>query len=333
MRLLMYTPTLDVNDRVFAFTRGWVQAFQEASGKDLLLVTRFLRGGDLPERVTGVELGKTWFTRIVRLWHVSFAHRKEYDAVFVHMTPQMMLVGLPVWRLLGKKVFFWYAHGSTPWYLRVALALSDGAFSPNPTSLRLSSDKIHYVGHGIDTHLFHPDARVQREAIFRTIGRVTPKKRIEQTLEILAEFYKRYPELAWQYEVIGPSLGEDVYVKQLQERTHDLGLDERVTYRAQGVPYKELPALYQSCAAFLSTSDTGSMDKAVLEALACGTPVFATGEAYRGMEGVYALQASLETLEGLKNALENVSRGEAPTYSTEHTLERLVKTIYTSMNV
>ena len=332
MRLLMYTPTLNRHDRIFAFTRGWVKAFAEQSGEEMILLTRFLQCEDLPSGVMGVELGGPWIPRIWRLWKTSWIERHRYDVVFIHMTPQMMLVGWPLWRLLGKKIFFWYAHGSTPWYLRVAVALSDGAFSPNPSSLRIISKKVHYVGHGIDTELFHPSLAVPREPIFRTVGRITPKKRLEQTIDVLTAFKERYPDTLWRYEVIGPSLGEDMYLQKLQEHVQKQDLEDRVGFVAEGVAYQELPALYQSAAAFLSTSDTGSMDKAVLEALACGTPVFATGEAYRGMEGVYALQASPEVLERLKNVLEDVARGEASTYSTEHTLQRLVKTIYTTIS-
>lgn len=307
MRVLMYTPTLDQDDRIFGFTRGWVHAIQQQTGHSLILVTRILQREHLPDGVIGIELGRPWLARSIRLWLASFAHRGEYDTVFVHMTPQVVLAGFPVWYLLRKKIFFWYAHGATPWYLRIALWMSDGAFSPNPSSLRLSSPKIHYVGHGIDTGLFHPSTVTVREPVFRTIGRITPKKRIERTLDVLAAFKRRYPSLVWRYEVIGPSLGEDLYVEGLRTHAHEQGLQDHVTFIPEGVAYKDLPALYQSAAALLSTSDTGSMDKAVLEALACGTPVFATGEAYQGMEGVHGLQASPETLESLERAIRTLS--------------------------
>lgn len=333
MRVLMYTPTLDLDDRIFGFTRGWVHAIQQQTQHPLILVTRALRTEHVPERVLGIALGMSWAKRVWRLWQVSIQHRKDYDAVFVHMTPQVVLAGWMLWRLLGKKLFFWYAHGSTPWYVRVALWMSDGAFSPNPSSLRLSSPKIHYVGHGIDTELFSPDASIPRESVFRTIGRITPKKRLESTLEILGELYRQDPELVWRYEIIGPSLGEMAYVERLQAIARQLGIDDRVTFRSEGIPYKDLPNLYRSCAAFLSTSDTGSMDKAVLEALACGTPVFATGEAYQGMEGVYALQASPGALEGLERVIYTLSSDAAGCegVSHQHDLQGLVRRVLFGM--
>ena len=47
-----------------------------------------------------------------------------------------------------------------------------------------------------------------------------------------------------------------------------------------GIPHREVLKFYQNSNVLLNLSPTGGMDKVVLEAMACGTPVLACNEAF-----------------------------------------------------
>jgi glycosyltransferase involved in cell wall biosynthesis len=57
------------------------------------------------------------------------------------------------------------------------------------------------------------------------------------------------------------------------------GLDARVTLHG-AVPYRDVPALYRRATALVSASRTGSVDKVVLEAMACERPVLTCNDAF-----------------------------------------------------
>ena len=54
------------------------------------------------------------------------------------------------------------------------------------------------------------------------------------------------------------------------------------------VPYTEVANYYQNCDVFISNSRTGSIDKTVLEAMACQKPALTSNKAYAGVFGDYA---------------------------------------------
>src|SRR5439155_1489476 len=82
-------------------------------------------------------------------------------------------------------------------------------------------------------------------------------------------------------EVVGPLLTRDdhAYVQEVTGLIHDRGLDD--TVRLVGpLPQRETPALYRDAFLHLNLSETGSMDKSVLEALACGCPALTSNPAF-----------------------------------------------------
>ncbi|MGH9005030.1 MAG: glycosyltransferase, partial [Acidimicrobiia bacterium] len=62
------------------------------------------------------------------------------------------------------------------------------------------------------------------------------------------------------------------HAETLRERSRALGLAERVDFLG-AVPYRSMPVEYRGAWALAHTSATGSLDKVVLEAMACRTPV------------------------------------------------------------
>jgi glycosyltransferase involved in cell wall biosynthesis len=93
----------------------------------------------------------------------------------------------------------------------------------------------------------------------------------------------------WRLRLAGGPLRESDhgYERRLRARAADLGLAERVEFGGP-VPYEAMPGEYRRAWAFVHTSATGSLDKVVLEAMACGTPAISTAPSSRHAMGVLA---------------------------------------------
>src|SRR3990167_3022075 len=85
--------------------------------------------------------------------------RKNYDAVFVHMNPEYVVLGGLFWKLWNKKKYLWYVHKAVDWKLRLAEKFVEKIFTASLESCRLKSDKIVITGHGIDVNKFKSQSR------------------------------------------------------------------------------------------------------------------------------------------------------------------------------
>ncbi|MFA6446651.1 MAG: glycosyltransferase [Patescibacteria group bacterium] len=331
LRLLFVTQSVDKNDPILAFTAGWIQEFLDA-GCEMAVFTRHMVVADLPRGAVGQDLGKSVIMRVLKLWYYSFRLRKQYDAVLVHMTPQLMVLGAPIWILLGKRKYMWYMHRSVTWWLKVALWFNKKTFTASDLSLRLPHPKKTIVGHGIDTEQFKV-LDVKREPQLLWISRIHPRKHLEDTLEFMSEFKHKHPDVNWKLKVIGTAEGHEDYLELMKKKAIELGVDGHLIFTG-AIKREDLPEIYARATAFISTSQTGSLDKVVLEALACGTPVFAQGEEYFGLPGVTSLidhEAALVKLAGL---LSNPITDERARQGIvqEHDLKRLINKLIDEMS-
>ena len=152
MRLLVLTQKVDKNDSILGFFHRWIEEFAKHS-EHVIVVTLEEGKHDLPKNVSVYSLGKEKGASKVKIlftfYLLVFNLRHRYDAVFVHMNPEYVVLGGLLWRLLGKRVSLWYTHK------RVGLKLR----------------------HGIDTDLFRPDPSVVREDWWLSAGRLNKSKR------------------------------------------------------------------------------------------------------------------------------------------------------------
>ena len=124
MKLLIVTQTVDIKDPVLGFFVRWIEEFAKHVEHIEIIC---LKEGQytLPSNVRVHSLGKEknlpLFVRRI-LYAVRFKFfvwrlRHDYDAVFVHMNPEYVVLGGLFWRLLGKKISLWYTHKSidTKW--------------------------------------------------------------------------------------------------------------------------------------------------------------------------------------------------------------------------
>ncbi len=303
MRLLIITQKIDEQDAVLGFMHGWIAEF--ARQTDSVVVICLEKGTvALPANVRVFSLGKEknelgirnyeLWKRVKYSWRfiryiVQF--RKEYDAVFVHMNPEYILLGGLFWKLWGKTVSLWYAHKSVPWHLRLAHTFTDIVFTSTASGFRLKSAKVKIVGQGIDAEKFKAqnEKRKVEDGTFKivTVGRITPSKDYETLIDAI-ETLRKKTATPFQVEIVGPTSvdSDKAYFESLKEKISQKGLGAIITFRGP-IANDALPEFLATADLFVNMGHTGSLDKAVLEAMSSGIPALTCNEAYTGVLGHY----------------------------------------------
>lgn len=286
MKLLIVTQKIDYNDPVLGFFHRWVEEFAK-SADSVVLLASFVGAHSLPANVSvysfGKEKGRKKLLRIWNFWGLFSRHFADADAVFFHMIPEFVIAASPF--LVSRKCStgLWYAHKSVTPKLRFAEKFVTFIFTSSHDGFRTPSKKVIAVGQAIDTDFFSVSSLVNHAPGIRllTAGRISPVKDIETIIRacgILKETWTR----EWVLLVVGgPAVPRDyVYFESLKALVGRLGLAHAVHF-AGAHPYLEMPELYRAHDIFISLSSTGSMDKAVLEAMASGLSVLTANESFQ----------------------------------------------------
>lgn len=259
MRLLICTQAVDQHDSVLGFFVRWIEEFAKHCEQVTVIC---LRTGsyELPDNVRVYALGEgNKLTRALKLVRLAYSLRNEYTSVFVHMNPEYLVAAGWLWRMLGKKITLWYVHKQVNLKLRIATMYAHVVATASKESFRLTSSKVRVVGHGIDTDFFHPDTARAREDWLLSVGRLTKSKRHDLAIRIAHEENK-------ELRIAGAGPEREA----LEQLARQLGVHVQFL---GGLTQPQLREVYQAAGRLIHTSETGSLDKVVLEAVACGLPV------------------------------------------------------------
>jgi len=204
------------------------------------------------------------------------------NGVFFHMCPEYVLGAHLLPKIFRKKTLLWYTHKSVNWKLKLAEKLVDKIFTASKESFRLPSKKVEITGHGIDINKFKPAETKKDGSKFKiiSVGRISPVKNYEIMINA-AEILKN-KDFNFEIKIAGaPILKDDkTYFEKLKNLIKEKKLDDIVEFVGP-IPNKYIAEFYQSGDLFINLSDTGSLDKAVLEAMACGLNVVTSNEAFK----------------------------------------------------
>jgi len=342
IRLLLFNLMTDADDSNLGFTTDWINALA-ARCNAIDVVTMQVGRLAVAENVRVYSVGKErgWgeARRALVFYRILFRllRANRYDACFAHMMPLFVEMGAPLLKVWRVPVVLWYAHKSVSLQLRLAEKIAWRVVTASPESFRLPSRKSRVIGHGVDTQLFAPPpAPRPADQPFQvvSVGRIAPVKHLETVIEALTLID---PAHGLQLRLVGQAApGDEAYAARLREGVRARGLGARVEF-AGAVNHDRVAAMYQSADVMVNTSRTGSIDKAVLEAMACGLPVVTSNEAFAPMlapwgdllcvppESPVALAASLERLQAMPpDDRAALGRALREIVVRDHSLERLV---------
>ncbi len=167
---------------------------------------------------------------------------------------------------------------------KIAEKLVDRVVTSSEHGFRIPSRKVRIIGQGIPTDVFVPAHSYQpRPFTIITVGRLKSVKRFQDVVDA-ASLLALNENLAFAVRIIGATeLGDTPeYQREIEQQIRVLNLEKQVTIEGD-VPQEEMPRRYQSSDVMVNLGETGSMDKVVLEAMACGIPVLSANEAYSAL--------------------------------------------------
>lgn len=293
MKLLIVTQSVDISDPTLGFFHRWIEEFAKHVDEVAVIANR-VGEHRLPQHVSVYSLGKErgagrivryfrFFRFVFRALRPAYRQTGSADALFVHMIPAWVLLLCPFAFIFHTPIYLWYTHKSVTWPLRLATRCAKKIFTASEESLRMMTQKKIVIGHGIDTSFFLPGKYVHDAQHLRllAVGRISPAKDFRFIVDVLGIIRARVPQRVTLTIVGAPvTVADKTYAEYLRIYIAEKGLSMFVDF-AGAKRYDELPRIYQSHDIFLHASETGSIDKVVLEAMACAMPLVTTAEAFR----------------------------------------------------
>ncbi len=284
MKILICTQKVSINDDVLGFMHGWIEAFSKECESISVIC---LESGEyhLPHNVSVHSLGKErGFSRLQYLFNfyrLLWRLRGSYDAVFVHMNPEYLLLGGFFWRLTGTRTGFWYNHRMGGMRARIGIAFAKVVFYTSPFAFASRFKKAQSMPAGIDTEQFKTDERrAPKPRSILSLGRLDPVKQIEVIIEALQKLAEK-----------GVSFVADFYGNPGNNRSYFEGLRRMAgPLIKQGcvrffpaVPNNRAAAVYNEHSIFVNATPAGSFDKSVLEAMSCERPTLSCNPSFQGL--------------------------------------------------
>jgi glycosyltransferase involved in cell wall biosynthesis len=292
MKLLIITQKVDINDPVLGFFHHWIMEF--AKHFDYVSVICLENGKfNLPKNVEVFSLGKERkagrIRYVLNFYKYIFKLKSRYDTVFVHMNPEYVVLGGIFWKILGKKIALWYTHRQVNIKLRIAEFFADKIFTVSRETFNLSGKKLKIVGHGIPSEMFEkPKDYKRKDDRFRLInvGRITPIKNLDVLIKAADLLQKDIPDL--EVVIVGEPTqkGDDEYFEKLKNMVAKHRLENIVRF-VGSIPNDKVKEYYWDSDISVNLCPTGGVDKAVLESMASGLPVFASNRAFESYFGRY----------------------------------------------
>ncbi len=291
MKLLVTTQAVDTNDLYTSFFPGWLTAFSKEFEHIHVIC---LKEGtySVPNNVQVHTLGKSASTpgaegtairlklRLTYMWRLlrlAWKFRREYDAVFVHMNQEYLLVAGLLWLFLGKRMYLWRNHYQPSLTVDLVAPLCTKIFCTSRFSYTAKFKKTVFMPVGVESSLYKiiPGIERKRHSILFW-GRISPSKRPEMLIKALSSVRKRgIPFTASFYG--SPLPKDEAYYADVQKVSTDLGLDDVITF-FPGKPHPEGPAIFNAHEIFVNLSLSGMYDKTIFEAAASGLLVVAASK-------------------------------------------------------
>jgi glycosyltransferase involved in cell wall biosynthesis len=348
MNLLMITRKVDKDDGLAGFVFNWVKKIGENT-KNLYVIC--LEKGNvegLPENVkilpirnnnvsNNVILRK--ITDFLNFQKLAFKIIKKVDGVFCHMNPEYTISVWPLVKMFNKKIVSWYAHGTVSLRLKLLEKMANKIVTPSQKSFRLKSKKVIITGHGIDINKFKKTTPLPTNKFkIISVGRISPTKDLETLIKAINVIVNDYHQKDIVVEIIGsPGLkSHETYLESLKKMVEKMNLGNYIKFLGS-IANKKIPQKLNEAQIFINLSNTGSVDKAVLEAMATEVVPITSNIAFKEiLEEKYLTKANnykmlSQKIIHIKNEesseQENLKKKLREIIVENHNLDKLIKKI------
>lgn len=339
MKLIVFNYESNSNSR-FSFALDWINEL--AKNVDKLYVIS-LRCGCYEETPFNVEIHcinqdkKNRIQTIFGIWKsVREIHQKDktIDGYFIHMAHYFVPLVYPFAKFHGQKMLMWKAHKSVTPLVKVSEKLIDKIYTVSPASFRVDSKKVSYVGHGVDTVNKFLLKKIFKNEVKKiiTVGRISKTKNIDLIVQAFIQIAR---EDIFLY-IVG-DLNDDAnkeYINYIRSLIPE-SLKQNIIFTGL-INFSKLPELYNSMDLAINLSDTGSLDKAIIEPMAMGIPIITSNDSAKELfyhlkdKGVFLIEKEQLT-KNLENVITNATNIDRNSLRNEivqnHSLQNLAKKI------
>ncbi len=185
-----------------------------------------------------------------------------FGKVFLRAKVALTLHGTDFLRLKSEKLLQWCIRRWVDTVFFVSRAMLEDL-------QRLMPGKhLVYAPNGVDTNRFYDQKRQRRKQLV-AVGSLKWQKGYEYLLQSVKEVFSQHPE----YTLV--IIGEGPLRSQLQELANSLGIADRVKFLKR-LTHEQVAVVLNESSIFVISSVSEGFPKALVEAIACATPVVAT---------------------------------------------------------
>lgn len=345
MKLLIITQKVDKEDSTLGFFHNWILALSPKFEK--ISVICLEKGSlDLPSNVKvyslGKESGRSKIKYVKNFFNLILGLHRDYEAVFVHMNQEYVLLGGLVWKILRKKVYLWRNHPQGNIFTMIAVLLSNKVFCTSEFAFVARYKKTKIMPVGVDTDKFvvlesSKVHKIKNSILF--LGRIAPIKRPDLLIEALNILDKKGFDFIC--DIYGDALPKDLdYFNSLKLKVKEFNLENKINFY-KSVPNHETPKIYNEHEIFVNLTPSGSFDKTILEAAACGCLLVITNKSLEGCinDKIIITESPASIAEGIefwlqaeKNVSENNSQKLVNYVINKHSLPALIERLYEQMS-
>lgn len=283
MKLLIITQSVDSENTTLGFFIDWINEFSRHFEK-ISVVCLYKGKHQINKNIKVISLGKenniSFFGKIWTFLKFIILKRSEYDSVFVHMNQEYILLSGFIWKILGKKIFFWRNHPVGNIFTDIAIYFSSMVFATSTDAYVAKSSKTKIMPVGISSIFKDYNKRSLDKIDILMLGRLSPIKKIEAGLEVVSRAVASGVDV--RMTVVGDFLPKDrVYVSMLKGYVKSAKIEDFIFFKP-GVLFKDTVDIYNNHHIFLNFTRSGSFDKTIIEALSCGCKVLTTNTSLKG---------------------------------------------------
>lgn len=279
----MITPSVNENDDILGFIPTWLTELSKYSEMVFVITPYHNQKTILPSNVQVFGLNNYHAKKkiiIFRPFFTGFFYFHNFlklapknDIIFCHMIPNFTIFSYPFAKLFNKPIISWFCHGTVNIKMRMLERLADKIVTCSREGYKSNSDKVVIIGHGIDCNLFKPKKTEKKSEIITisSIGRISPRKNIETIILAADILINKRGITNLRFDFIGgvPLRSQEEYFKYLINLVDEKKLEFYLNFSGS-IPHSQITNYYNNTDIFVSASKTDSIDKALLEAMACG---------------------------------------------------------------
>ena len=290
--LLLFNLAVDARDPLLGFTVPLIARIA-CEMESVHVITVRTGTFSLPPNVFVYSVGRERGVGKIACVHAFYRHLffilrgTRIDACFSHMNPLFTVLASPMLFVRRIPIILWYSHRYRGFIVRIAHFFSSRIVTSISEAYTSSDPKIIITGHMVDTDFFTPLSReIRMPPFFLSMGRISPIK--DLVTFIRAAAILRDKGYAFICSCVGPvSDCDGGYNAFLRAEIKRLSLQDFFSF-VSAVAYEDTPSYYRSALVHVNLCATGSLDKATLEAMACGTVSVFANTAYIPLVGAFS---------------------------------------------